>query len=163
MFKKPFKGPEYRICRTCNEEFLAEKPVLRCKACLRKEAQIMRDKKREEAIRNGTHKGVLGRSFDIEGKNYLERRKDFVERVRFLDKMQERTQWQEFYKEEFDRILSDKVLWHALTREGLGKMMHKNKEDDDEDSVVGRPKNKQKQWMTWDEFEKNGWAMPEDD
>jgi hypothetical protein len=160
MFKKPFKGPEYRICRACNEQFWAEKPVLRCKPCVNKEAQAFRDKKREEAILNGTHTGKQGRSLDIEGKNYLERRKDFVERVKFLDKMQDRTQWQEFYKEEFDRIVSDKVLWKALTREGLGKMVTKNK--DDENSVMGRPSHKLKQWPTWEEFEAGGWGGIED-
>ena len=162
MFKKPFKGPEYRICRMCNEQFWTDKPVLRCKPCVNKEAQVFRDKKREEAIRNGTHKGVLGRSLDIEGKNYLERRKDFVERVKFLNKMQERTQWQEFYKEEFDRILSDKILWKALTREGLGKMVGRSKEEDDEDSVMGRPSYKSKKWMTWEDFEREGWGGIED-
>jgi hypothetical protein len=146
----------------CNEEFLADKPVLRCKPCVNKEAQVFRDKKREEGIRNGTHRGVKGRTFDIYGIDYLERRKGFVERVKFLDKIQERTQWQEFYKEEFDRIFSDKALWKALTREGLGKMVGRNKQDDDEDSHIGRPKNDKTKWMTWDDYEAGGWGGIED-
>ena len=161
MFKKPFKGPEYRICRVCNEEFLAEKPVLRCKACLRKEAQLFRDRKREEGIRNGTHRGVKGRSFDIDGTDYIERRKGFVERVKFLNKIEDRTEWQEFFKKEFDRILSDKQLWKALTREGLGKMVGRNK-DEEEQSQMGRPTHKSKQWPTWEDFEREGWGGIED-
>lgn len=164
MFNKPKfnrnKG-ETRVCKECQTEFHTMKPLWVCKECTNKKNRLQRNIE----VGNGAtseYAEKLGRKkTDLEGIGYEERKREWYRKASWLErKVKERSEWQEFFRNEFDRILNDKPLWESLTRETLGKTP--KKEDRDEDAKIGRPSNEDKRWMTWEEYEARGWGEPED-
>jgi hypothetical protein len=154
--KKPFnrKDGEDRVCTTCGVTFHTMRPRNVCPPCVN---QIAREKNRA----NG-NKERHGRPSDLEGIGYEQRKVQWTKKARWIEKnLNERSEWQEYFRQELQRISEDEKLWASLTRETLG--MTPKRGEENEDVKIGRPSNNDKQWMTWEEYEANGWGLPEDD
>jgi len=154
------KTGETRTCKECQIEFHTMKPIWVCKECTNKKHRIQRN---IEVGKGATaeYSQKLGRKkTDLEGIGYEERKREWYRKASWLErKVKDRSEWQEFFRNEFERIRNDEKLWNSLTRETLGMTPPK---EDKEEKKMGRPSHKDTQWMTWEEYEAGGWGEPED-
>lgn len=161
MFKKPFnkKTGEDRICTHCGVTFHTMKPRNVCRPCVNLQNKLKRYADKGIVV-GEDYKGHKGRSPDLEGIGYEERKKEWYKKSRWIEKnLNSREEWQEYFRSEFERISNDEKLWKSLTRDTLGQTPKR----EDEEVKMGRPSHKDTQWMTWEEYEANGWGIPEDD
>jgi len=163
------KEGETRVCKGCSTSFHTMKPRWLCRECVNATSRLQRN----IAVGNGAtdeYSERIGRKkSDLEGISYEERRRNFVQKAKWLDReVNERSEWQAFFKEEFQRIRNDKKLWESLTRDTLGQS--KKKDEIQEGIGAGRPAgstNKKYKYpntkgMTWEEYEALGLGEPED-
>ena len=161
--KKKFnrKEGELRECNKCNETFHTMKPRWVCPDCVNKEKRIQKN----ILLGNGATDAYAekrGRKPDLERNLFDDRRREWYRKSSWLErKVKERTEWQAFFKAEFERIRNDEPLWKSLTRDSLG--MTKPKSTEENKLAVGRPSESKNHPMTWEDYEASGWNLPEDD
>ena len=161
--KKKFnkKDGESRVCRGCGVTFHTMKARWLCPDCVNKQHRI----ERNIELGNGATDAYAekrGRKPDLERNLFDDRRREWYRKSSWLErKVKERTEWQAFFKAEFERIRNDEPLWKSLTRESLG--MTKPKSTEENKLAVGRPSESKNHPMTWEDYEASGWNLPEDD
>ena len=161
--KKKFnrKEGELRECNKCSETFHTMKPRWVCPECVNKEKRIQKN----ILLGNGATDAYAekrGRKPDLERNLFDDRRREWYRKSSWLErKVKERTEWQAFFKAEFERIRNDEPLWKSLTRDSLG--MTKPKSTEENKLAVGRPSESKNHPMTWEDYEASGWNLPEDD
>lgn len=129
-----------RECKICGKEFQAKRPVWRCKPCINHAANEKRKLDIEEKKKQGLYRGVHGRPPDLEGQDYQQRLEEWSSRRKYLDTLTERSEWKEFFDNEFNRIESDKELWRSLTRPTLAEDVRGAKSvKEKQRGVIGRP------------------------
>jgi hypothetical protein len=129
-----------RECRICKKPFETKRYVWRCKPCVNEAANIKRKADIEERKAAGLYRGAHGRPADLEGWDYEDRRAQWRERMYFLrDSLNERSEWQEFFRNEMDRIQKDKKLWRSLTRPTLAEDVRGMKSVKGVKGKIGRP------------------------
>jgi hypothetical protein len=161
--KKKFnrKEGESRVCNSCSVTFHTMKPRWTCPPCVNKKHRI----ERNIQLGNGptdAYAEKMGRKPDLERKDFDDRRREWNRKSSWLQRhVKDRTEWQAFFKGEFERIRNDEPLWRSLTRETLG--MTKPKPTEETKLAVGRPSEKDNHPMSWEDYEASGWNLPEDD
>jgi len=129
-----------RECKICGKDFEAKRPVWRCKPCINNAANEKRRASIEELKAKGVYKGHNGRTPDLEGTTYEERYDEWRLRRKYLDGLEDRTEWQAFFMDEFKRIESNTELWKSLTRPTLGEDIRGAKSvKGKQRGVIGRP------------------------
>lgn len=163
------KEGETRECTKCKASFHTMKPRWVCKACVNASSRLQRNIAAGNDATDAYSDRVGRKKSDLEGIGYEERRRNFVQKAKWLDKeVNERSEWQAFFKSELQRIRNDKKLWDSLTRDTLGKSPKKS--EIQEGIGAGRPagvNNKKYKYpntkgMTWEEYEALGLGEPED-
>jgi hypothetical protein len=167
--KKPFnkKDGETRVCKGCGVTYHTMKARNLCKACVNAQTRLKRNIAVGKEVTDG-YAERNGRPRDLEGIDYEDRRREWYKKSRWLEKeLKERSQWQAFFRDEFERIRKDEKLWNSLTRETLGMSPKKSEQ---QEGNVGRPlgsvgQNKKypdTRNMSWYDYEAGGWGEPED-
>ena len=129
-----------RECRICNKPFETKRYVWRCKPCVNEAANIKRKQDIEERKAAGLYRGHSGRPKDLDGINFEDRRTQWRQRMYFLrDSLNEREEWQEFFRNEMDRIQNDKELWRSLTRPTLAEDLRGVNSVKKQRGKIGRP------------------------
>ena len=154
------KAGETRECNRCGVTFHTMKPRWTCPPCVNKQHRT----ERNILLGNGATDAYAerrGRKPDLERNVFDDRRREWNRKSSWLErKVNERTEWQAFFKSEFERIRNDEPLWRSLTRESLG--MTKPKSTEENKLTVGRPSASKNHPMTWEDLEAGGWGQIED-
>jgi len=161
--KKKFnkRDGETRDCKECGTSFHTMKPRWVCKDCVNKQHRIERNIELGRGATDAYCNKMGRKKTDLKGIGFEDRRREWYRKASWLQrKVKDRTEWQAFFKEEFERIRNDEPLWKSLTRDSLG--MTKPKSTEENKLAVGRPSHKDNEWMSWEEYEARGWGEPED-
>lgn len=161
-----------RVCKHCGNTFQPNKPVNSCNPCLNLKARQKRQMELggDAIVDENGYLRRWGRPRDIVQIHYEERVKDWRKKAAFLEKnFNTRAEWQEYFRNEFDRIASDTILWASLTRDTLGLSM-KSENESDEPKKMGRPphsdtkgyKYRDTRDMNWEDFDSWGYGLEED-
>jgi len=161
-----------RVCKQCGNTFQPNKPINTCNPCLNFNARQKRviDLGGDAIVDENGYLKRWGRPRDVVENPYEERVKDWRKKARFIEKnFKTRPEWQKYFREELERIASDKILWASLTRDTLGLSTNSEKENA-EPKKMGRPPHSHSNGykygdtrdMDWNDFDSWGYGLEED-
>lgn len=105
MFKQPFKGPQERKCKICEEQFIANRPSWKCNKCIGKEQRNFNLSKKEIGLTTS------GREFK-QPYPYpkAEQTKRFRKVKNELKGLDFREDWQEYFSNKLNELIKDAKL-----------------------------------------------------
>lgn len=153
---KPPYPVELRVCIKCGEEKEIVQRYIKTKTNICKDCTNLASKvyARKRAIEEGKRIGVKGRVPYPGGFEETARAK-LLNRKKELDKIKEREDWLVILRKRLDDIMNDEDLMSYIN--------HRGKSADENENRKHREDKDDTRYLTWEQYERDGWGLEEDD